>query len=59
MVFASFELYEIILSRYKDDEKEDVEIVLEEKVIASDEAAVKSYIEHLAKEIGGKWSGMI
>ena len=58
MVFASthFELYEIIFSRYKDDEKEDLEIVSEEKVIASDEVVVKKYIEYLAKEIGdGEW----
>jgi len=56
MVFvpSHFELYGIILSRYKNEEK-DVEIVSEEKVIASSEAAVKKYIEYLAEEIGGKW----
>jgi len=51
------ELYEITVSRWKDDEKTDIDILYSSIVKAQSEQELKKYIEDFARKVvqGGKW----
>ncbi|MCD6368133.1 MAG: hypothetical protein J7L45_03550 [Candidatus Aenigmarchaeota archaeon] len=52
---GKFAKYEVILSRYTDENKTDVDILREIKLIAPNDNVVKKFIEEEAKDLGGTW----